>query len=111
MIWCKAIKLKGDPCMLDKPVQARNYLAACFVISLTKGDIIQGRTIRHATTRNYVKAISNLYIDRNAESSYCADVDYITLVLRAVCKYKSMKHRRNMIHDEMAHLVEAARAS
>jgi hypothetical protein len=97
--------------MLDKPVQARNYLVACFVISLTKGETIQGRSIRYATMRNYVKAISKLYTDRGAESPYCADVDYITLVLKAVKKYERMKHRRDMIHDEMAHLIEAARPS
>lgn len=103
------MKVQGDPCMLDKPVQARNYLVACYVISLTKGETIQGRTIRYATMRNYVKAISILYTDRDVASPYCADVDYITMVLKAVRKYESMKRRRDMIHDEMAHLMEADR--
>ena len=91
--------------------QARNYLVARFVISLTKGETIQGRKIRHATMRNYVKAISTLYTDRNMETPYCADVDSITMVLKAVRKYKIMKHQRTMIHDKMAHLMEATRAS
>jgi hypothetical protein len=111
LIWCKAIKLKGDPYMLDKPVQAIHYLVACFVISLTKGKTIQGRTIQHVTMRNYVKAIPNLYTDWNADSPYYADVDYITLVFRAVCKYKSTRHRRDMIHGKIAHLMEATQMS
>ena len=61
--------------------------------------------------RNYVKAISSLYTDRNAKSPYCVDVDYITMVLKAVRKYESMKRRRDMIHDKMAHLMEADRPS
>ena len=97
--------------MLEKPVQSRNYLVSCFVISLTKGKTIQECTIRHVTMWNYVKAISNLYINQNAEAPYCSDVDYSTLVLRAVRKYESMKHGRSMIHDKMAHLMEAARTS
>ena len=97
--------------MLDKPVQARNYLVACYVVSLTKGETIQGRNIQHATMRNYVKAISTLYTDQNVESPYCADVDYITMVLKAVRKYERMKRQRTMIHDEMVHLMKADRSS
>ena len=85
------MKVQGDPCMLDKPVQARNYLVACYAISLTKGETIQGRAIRHATMRNYVKAISSLYTDRDVESPHCADIDYITMVLKAVRKYECIK--------------------
>jgi hypothetical protein len=86
--------------MLDKHVQARQYLVACFVVSLTKGERIQGRTIRHATIQNYVKAISKLYADQNKVSQYCAEVDYITLVLNAVSTYTHVKYWQDMIHDK-----------
>ena len=86
LILYKAIKLKGDPCMLDKPVQARNYLVACYIISFSKGETMQGCIIRHATMQNYVKVISTLYTDCNVELSYYADVDSTTMVLNAVHK-------------------------
>ena len=52
-----------------------------------------------------------MYTDRNMELPYCADVHYTTIVLKAFTKYESIKHRRDTIHDKMAHLMEAARSS
>ena len=97
--------------MLDKPVQARKYLVTCFVISLIEGETIQGRKLQHAAVQNYVKSIYTLYTDRHVEPPYCADVNYITMVLQVVHKYKSIKHQHDMAHHKMAHLMEAARPS
>ena len=50
--------------------------------------------------QNYVKAISKLYADQNKVSQYCAEVDYITLVLNAVSTYTHVKYWQDMIHDK-----------
>ena len=40
--WCKKISLNQDPCQPQQPLQARNYLLACFAVLLTMGGTIQG---------------------------------------------------------------------
>ena len=96
--------------MPNQDIQARNYVIACFAVSLVRGETLKGRHIRHATIRNYVAAACALHRDRDLPSPYGAPRDYITIVLRAVQKYEKVKNRREMINDEMIYAM-AARAS
>ena len=73
------------------------------------GETIQGRSIRHATIRNYVNAATKLHCGRDLPSPYGADIDYITVVLKAVKKYEKQPDRRDMIHDEVIHHMEKQR--
>ena len=101
--------LNQDPCLAHHDMQARNYLLACFAVSLIRGETLQGRSIRHATIRNYVNAAAALHRDRNLPSPYSAPTDYISIILKAVKKFEKEPNRRAMIDDEMVHHIEKIR--
>lgn len=82
-------------------LQARNYVLACYAVSLTKGDTIQARQIRHDTLRGYVRAAVKCHTDRHLPSPLTADIDYVGIILDAVKKYEKVPDRREMIHDSM----------
>ena len=103
------MNLDQDPCLPHQDIQARNYLIACFAVSLIRGETIQSRKIRHATVRNYVNAVIELHTDRKLPSPYGAPTDYITIVLKAIQKYEKQPERRDMIYDEMFHHMELMR--
>ncbi|KAL7524868.1 hypothetical protein ACHAXR_000751, partial [Thalassiosira sp. AJA248-18] len=109
--WCQHIKLGQDPCLPSHPLQARNYLIACYAVSLVRGDTLKHKAIRAGTIRGYVKAVCKLHTDRHLPSPYSAPTDYIAIVIKAVKKYEKVKNRRSMIHDEMIHHMEALRQS
>ena len=101
--------LDQDPCLPHQDIQARNYLIACFAVSLVRGETINSNKIRHATVRNYVNAAASLHTDRKLPSPYSAPIDYITIVLKAIKKYEKQPRRRDMIYDEMFHQMEHTR--
>ena len=101
--------LNQDPCLAHHDIQARNYLIACFAVSLIRGETILSRSIRHTTIRNYVNAACGLHRDRDLPSPYNAPKDYISIVLKAVKKFEKQPNRREMIHDEMIHHIESIR--
>ena len=101
--------LDQDPCLPHQDIQARNYLIACFAVSLVRGETIHSRKIRHATVCNYVNAAASLHTDRKLPSPYSAPIDYITIVLKAIKKYEKQPRRRDMIYDEMFHQMEHTR--
>ena len=103
------MELNQDPCMPSHTLQARNYLVACFAVSLIRGETIQGRNIRYATVRNYVSAAVGLHVDRQLPSPHLAHVNYIIMVLKAIQKFEKQPNRRDMVHDEMVYQIEADR--
>ena len=82
----------NDPCLPEYNIQAKNYLIACFAVSLIRGETIKKKQIKHATINNYVKAAVKLRIDRKLLSPHHAKNEYINIVLKAV---KNM--RRSLI--------------
>ena len=112
LAWTKEISLKDDPCLPHHDIQARNYLLACYAVSLIRGETIQSKRVRHATMRNYIKAAVRLHTDRDLPSPHSgAPIDYITIVLKAVKKFEIQPNRREMIHDEMIYYLESIRSS
>ena len=103
------MELNQDPCLPHHSLQARNYLIACFAVSLIRGETIQSRKIRYATVRNYITAAVGLHTDRQLPSPYHANIDYISIVLKAIKKYEKQPNRRDMVHDEMIHHMEKIR--
>jgi len=103
------MELGQDPCLPHHSLQARNYLIACFAVSLIRGETIQSRKIRHATVKNYVNAAVGLHTDRQLPSPKHADIDYVSIVLKAIKKYEKQPNRRDMVHDEMIHHMEKIR--
>ena len=82
------MELTQDPCMPSHTLQARNYLVACFAVSLIRGETIQDRNIRYATVWNYVSAAVGLHVDQQLPSPHLAYVNYIIMVLKAIQKFE-----------------------
>jgi hypothetical protein len=82
-------------------LQARNYIIACYAMSLTEGETLLSRKIRHATLAGYVRAAISCHTDQMLPNPRLADNDYIKIVLDAVRKYEDVPNRREMIHDAM----------
>ena len=100
--------------MPHAPLQARNYLLACYAISLIQGETIRGKPIRHKTICNYVNAAAKLMKEHDKvhlPDPRNAPVDYVDIVLKAVKKYEKQPNRRNMIDDEMVHYMEKTRTN
>jgi hypothetical protein len=108
-VWAKWMVLNQDPCMPSHTLQARNYLFACFAVSLIRGETIQGRLIRHATVWNYVTAAIHLHIDRSLPSPHHAETNYIKIVLKAISKFEEQPNHRDMMHDKVVHHIESQR--
>ena len=96
-----------DPVLPGQPLQAANYLIACYAVSLLRGETILCKKIKHATVKKYIQAANRLRTDRNESSAYHAPIDYITIVTKALLKYEKQKNRRDAIHDEMYHHIES----
>ena len=103
------MEVNQDPCLPHHSLQARNYLIACFAVSLVRGETIQSRRIRHATITNYVNAAIGLHTDRKLPSPHHADINYIAIVLKAIKKFERQPNRRDMVHDEMVYYMESIR--
>ena len=93
-------------------LQAQNFVLACYAVSLTAGETLQAKRIRHATLRGYVKMACKCHTDLGLPSPRLADTDYISVILDAVKKYQCVPDRREMIHDSMyRHLVHEYESS
>ena len=96
---------------LVRALQARNYVLACYAVSLVRGETLLNIRIRYKTLRNYVNDAIKLHTQRSGKhggqqderlpNPHNAKVDYIEIVLKAVRKYELMPKRREMIYDEM----------
>ena len=58
--------------MTNEPQEARDYFLACYVVSLVQGETILGSPIKHATIKNYLKAVYELF----AKDKLKFDSDY-----------------------------------
>ena len=91
-------------------LQARNYIAACFTVSLIRDETIQGHKIRYTTIRNYVSAAISLHVDRRLPSPHQAGINYITIVLKAVQQFEKQPNPRDMAHAKMVYHTQASRS-
>ena len=104
--WYKRMDGIGDPCMPTAPIQARNYVIACYAVSLIRGETILNMKIRYKTVCNYVTDAIKLHTSQTGNVTKLpnprnADINYIDIVLKAVKKYETMADRREMIYDDM----------
>jgi hypothetical protein len=98
--WCHDVGLP-DPCTPELPLQGRNWIIACYTVSLIRGNTITGIRIRHATLQGYVSQALSLHIDRGLTSPSLADINYIKIMTNAVNKYKTVPNHKEMISDSM----------
>ena len=82
-------------------LQARNFVIACYAVSLTTGETLLNKRVRHDTLKGYVRMAIKCHTDRRLPSPRLADTDYISVILDAVRKLKAVPNRREMIHDSM----------
>ena len=94
-----------DPRMASAPVQARNYVLACYTVALIRGDTLKGIRIKLGTVRGYIKAATkimsagwSLGCDMNPRNS---PVDYVDILFKAIDKYEKVPKRSAMIYDDM----------
>ena len=100
LAWCHRIGTRAAG--TEKPdVQVRNFILACYAISLVNGETILSRKIRHATLKNYLSVAAKCHMDQGLPSPRSAPIDFIKTVLAAVKKYEMVPDRREMIHDTM----------
>jgi len=103
LVWCSRIGLP-DPCCPTSPLQARNFILACYAVSLIRGETLKGDGffIRHATLMGYISQAVRCHTDRLLPSPRTGvPIDYVSLMTDAVRKYKKVPNRREMIHDPM----------
>lgn len=68
--------------------QARNYLLACYAVSLVKGETIRGHLLRHKTITRYISAACKLFEKRKIpDPCKAADTDLVKIILDAVKDY------------------------
>ena len=84
-----------------KHIQARNFVLACYAVSLTTGETLLCKKIRYDTLRGYIRVAVKCHTDLHLPSPRTAKVDYVGVILDAVRKYEKVPNRREMIHDAM----------
>ncbi len=102
LAWCNSVGARSagaDP----KDIQARNFLLACYAVSLVRGETILSRRLRHATLKGYLKMACTCHTDQGLPSPRTAPTDFVKIVLDAVQKYEKVPNRKEMIHDQMYH--------
>jgi hypothetical protein len=75
-----------DPCHESSPLQARNYIIACYAVALIQGETIKGLRLRHATLMGYIWRVFQLHTDRRLQNPSSAHINYISLMTDAVRK-------------------------
>ncbi|KAL3779516.1 hypothetical protein HJC23_011152 [Cyclotella cryptica] len=83
--WCSRIGLP-DPCCPSSTLQARNFILACYVVSLIRGETIKGDGffIRHSTLMGYVAQATRCHTDRRLPSPRLGvPIDYVALMTDA----------------------------
>jgi hypothetical protein len=91
----------ADYCLEGAPLEGRNYILACFIVSLIQGDTILGGSLRHSSLRGYQAAVCALHAARGLPSPLSVDVDLVAPLLQTVRNYEAVPNRRDMITDAM----------
>jgi hypothetical protein len=97
-----------DPCMATCPLQARNYIIACYAVALIQGKNIKGLRLRHATLMGYVRRALQLHKDRQLPPPTSAPINYISIMTDAVRKWELVPNRQECINDAMfTHMLQS----
>ena len=99
-----------DPCMPSMPVQSRNFVLACYAVSLIQGESILAKHIRSKTVKLYIKAAKALFRQRQLPTTPTLDTDYIKVIIHTHERYENVPKRRNMISDGMMHWLKKNQA-
>lgn len=100
LAWCNRIGAIAAG-TAEPDLQVRNFILACYAISLVNGETLLSRKVRYGTLKNYMSAATKCHTDLGLPSPRSAPVDYVKIVLEAVRKYELVPDRREMIHDSM----------
>jgi hypothetical protein len=80
--WCQRISLP-NPCTSSSPLQARNFILACYAVSLIRGETLKGvgYFIHHATLMGNIHQAIRCHTDRQLPSPRMGvPFDYIALI-------------------------------
>ena len=92
--------------MPDQSVEVRNFVLACYAVSLILGETILGTQIRAKTVQNYVDDAALLFRIRRLPWIPLLSTDHVKLIITTLTKYESVPNRRNMISDAMMHHLQ-----
>lgn len=108
--FCHSVHIQ-DPCLPSACQQARNYLVACYAVSLILGHTIKSIQVRHGTLQKYIAEATKFYTDRQFPSPQAGvKDDLVKPLLQAVKSYESQTNRKEMIYDNMlAHMLKICR--
>ena len=91
-----------DPCMPNSSAETRNFVLACYAVSLIKGHTLLGKPVRLATVQHYLKGAYALFTKRNKSLEIkITSTDHIKIITDSLQRYERVKRRRNMITDGM----------
>ena len=92
--------------MPNQSVEVRNFVLACYAVSLILGETILGTQIRAKTVQNYVDDAALLFRIRRLPWIPLLSTDHVKLIITTLTKYESVPNRRNMISDAMMHHLQ-----
>ena len=101
---CNTIGL-DNPCTPVIPLQGRNWILACYDVSLICGDTLSGICICHAMLMGYIKQALLLHADRGLLSPTLVDLGYIIIMTTTVKKYKELPKCQEMVSNGMFHFI------
>mmetsp|Transcript_6474 Transcript_6474/g.14993 ORF Transcript_6474/g.14993 Transcript_6474/m.14993 type:complete len:430 (+) Transcript_6474:1862-3151(+) len=107
LTWFAAHGGVGDPRMPHAPLQARNFVLACYTVALVRGETLKGIFIKKATIQGYIRQVEKMMtgfcheLERRLPNPLNARINYVAMILKAVEKYEGMTERKEMIYDEM----------
>jgi len=103
LAWCSPTGFP-DPCCPSSPLQACNFILACYAVSLISGKTIKSNIffIRHATLMGCIQQASRCHMDCQLPSPHMkVPINYVSIMTDVVHKYRHLPNRHEMIHDPM----------
>jgi hypothetical protein len=98
-----------NPCLAACPLQACNYIIACYIISLMNGETIKGLCLHHVTLMGYVYMFLRMHTYRSLPKlSGTAAVNYISIMKDAVRNWELIPDYCMVIQDRMFQTMSGA---
>ena len=86
-------------------LQGHNWVLACYMVSLIRGNMITGVQIQHMMLQGYIEQGLCFHTNCGFPNPSVADLNYIKITTNAVKKYKTVPKCKEMISDSMFHYI------
>ena len=110
--WCMRTRI-DDPTLSILDIPQKNFIMACYVVSLTSNEAVYCRTIKSATVNLYISDAVKLAVLNNtpdpSKNQLNQKSTYITNVINEHKRWESMPNRREPLTytmvDHLCHMV------